>query len=455
MAQPLDVRREFESANFGDFRLSQRLLKLTERLASNPDISFPKLLDVAELEAAYRFFNNEKVTAKAILAPHIRATRDRIGDGRLIVAHDTTTVSFRNGGKRVGLGTGAKGNQVLHAHVSLAITELGAPLGVLATSTHAGVAATEQHGRWLEQALAIEREVGVGRVVHVMDREADDYELFAGMLAGRHRFVVRAAHNRALTKRNGGQQREKLFDLVPTTKPLTTREVTLSPRTGQRRGSKSKQVHPVRSGRIVKLAFAARRVELIRAAGTSSELPESIALNVVRVWELAPVQGEPSVQWVLLTNEPIDDADDVLAIVDAYRSRWVIEELFKALKTGCAVEKRQLETRSSLEKALAIFLPIAWSLLGLRTALRTGRDKRGENLLPPVQMALLREIAERPLPKHPSVQEIVYAIARLGGHLPRNGDPGWLSLSDGYQRLLTLAQGTSMIFAALKIHDQS
>ncbi len=454
MAQPLDVRREFESAEFGDFRLSQRLLKLTERVASNPDISFPKLLDVAELEAAYRFFNNEKVTAAAILAPHIRATRERIGEGRLVVAHDTTTVSFRSGGKRVGLGVGAKGNQVLHAHVSLAVAELGAPLGVLAASTHAGVAATEQHGRWLEQALAIEREIGIGRAVHVMDREADDYELFAGMLAGSHRFVVRAAHNRALTKRNG-ERRTKLFDLVPTTEPLTTREVTLSPRTGQRRGSKSKQVHPVRSGRVVRLAFAARKIELIRAAGASKALPESIALNVVRVWELAPTDGEPSVQWVLLTNEPIDDADDVLAIVDAYRSRWVIEELFKALKTGCAIEKRQLETRSSLEKALAIFLPIAWSLLGLRTALRTARDKRGENLLPPVQMALLREIAERPLPKHPSVQEIVYAIARLGGHLPRNGDPGWWSLSDGYQRLLTLAQGTSMIYAALRKHDQS
>jgi hypothetical protein len=453
MAQPLDVRREFESANFGDFRLSQRLLKLTERLASNPDISFPRLLDVAELEAAYRFFNNGKVTAAAILAPHMLATRERIGEGRVVVAHDTTTISFRNGGKRVGLGVGAKGNQVLHAHVSLAVAELGTPLGVLAASTHAGVAPTEQHGRWLEQAVAVDREIGIGRALHVMDREADDYELFAGMLTGGHRFVVRAAHNRALTKRNGGQ-REKLFDLFPS-EPLATREVTLSPRSGQRRGVKSKQVHPVRSGRAVTLAFAAREVELIRSVSAPRELPESITLNVVRVWELAPVDGGSSVQWVLLTNEPIDDADDVLAIVDAYRSRWVIEELFKALKTGCAVEKRQLESRASLENALAIFLPIAWSLLGLRTALRTGRDKRGENLLPPVQMALLREVAERPLPEHPSVQEIVYAIARLGGHLPRNGDPGWSTLSEGYQRLLTLAQGTSMIFAALRNHDQS
>jgi IS4 transposase len=56
----------------------------------------------------------------------------------------------------------------------------------------------------------------------------------------------------------------------------------------------------------------------------------------------------------------------VAAIVDAYRARWVIEELFKALKTGCQVEKRQLASYEALRIALALFLPIAVRLLSGR-----------------------------------------------------------------------------------------
>jgi hypothetical protein len=46
--------------------------------------------------------------------------------------------------------------------------------------------------------------------------------------------------------------------------------------------------------------------------------------------------------------------------VDCYRGRWTIEEYFKALKTGCQYERRQLETAHSLLNALAILAPVAW-----------------------------------------------------------------------------------------------
>ena len=41
-------------------------------------------------------------------------------------------------------------------------------------------------------------------------------------------------------------------------------------------------------------------------------------------------------------------------------SAQVVEEFFKALKTGCAYETRQLRTYDALVVALMIFLPIAW-----------------------------------------------------------------------------------------------
>ena len=74
-------------------------------------------------------------------------------------------------------------------------------------------------------------------------------------------------------------------------------------------------------------------------------------MNVVRVWETDPPRGQPAVQWVLLTSEKIGSAAALQRVVDIYRKRWLIEEYFKALKTGCSLEKRQVGSFDALRKA--------------------------------------------------------------------------------------------------------
>jgi len=171
-------------------------------------------------------------------------------------------------------------------------------------------------------------------------------------------------------------------------------------------------------------------------------------INIVRVWEMDPPQGEAPVEWVLFTSEPIDTASQVSQVVDWYRTRWVIEEYFKALKTGCAYEKRQLESREALENALALFLPIAWQLLRLRTLARDASDKPATEALPASQLAVLQRVARRPLPQRPTVRDVMLAVAALGGHLKRNGEPGWITLWRGYEELLTLTAGWDLARSA-------
>jgi hypothetical protein len=88
---------------------------------------------------------------------------------------------------------------------------------------------------------------------------------------------------------------------------------------------------------------------------------------------------EEPVEWTLVTTEPIDSPQAVERIVDAYRARWVIEEYLKVIKSGCAYEKRQLESFETLINALAIFIPIAWRLLLLRTLARKYRRRGSSN----------------------------------------------------------------------------
>jgi hypothetical protein len=152
-------------------------------------------------------------------------------------------------------------------------------------------------------------------------------------------------------------------------------------------------------------------------------------------------EGQDPVDWMLYTTEPIDTVADVLKIVDHYRSRWVIEEYFKALKTGCSYEKRQLGTRHALLNALALFIPIAWTLLLLRQQSRSADDPG--SALTEQQIQVLRAVMKRPIPLSPSGRDLLLAVAALGGHIKSNGDPGWLVLGRGFQKLLAYEVGWS------------
>jgi hypothetical protein len=178
--------------------------------------------------------------------------------------------------------------------------------------------------------------------------------------------------------------------------------------------------------------------------------PPTLRLNVVTVQEADPPRGEKPVCWRLLTTEPIDSAVAIEGIVDHYRARWVIEEFFKALKTGCAFEKRQLESFRALVNALAIFSVIAWRLLLLRSVVRRSPEAPAEDALTARQVKVLQTVSKIRGPgvprvdipsTRPTAQDALYAVAQLGGHLKNNGWPGWQVLGLGYDSLLLVELG--------------
>ena len=170
------------------------------------------------------------------------------------------------------------------------------------------------------------------------------------------------------------------------------------------------------------------------------EEPQRLTVNVVYVHETAPPPGADPISWVLITTEPIDTVADIEAVIDHYRARWIIEELFKALKTGCSFEERQLESFATLTKALALFFPIAWQMLVVRAVSRSDPDAPAERVLTPTQIKVLQHYQRQKMPLvSPRAIDALYAIAGLGGHLKQNGPPGWQTLAAGMQELLLMA----------------
>ncbi len=132
------LAEEVVGAPLGDPRRTRRLTHLVTRLARAPERSLPALLTPAELEAAYRFFDNPAITPDALLAPHHEATVARMAAvGTCLVIHDSTSFAFDPHGRRRGLGRIMTAGQGFFAHLSLALRADGsrAPLGLLALAT--------------------------------------------------------------------------------------------------------------------------------------------------------------------------------------------------------------------------------------------------------------------------------------------------------------------------------
>jgi hypothetical protein len=464
-----DVEAELAGADLGDERLRKRLTRVASMAATAPAESFPQLAGTdGELEGVYRFLSNERVTPEKILAPHVHATHARTGGRDVLVLHDTTAFTFRQG-SRVGLGhlhrASRQGKSGFYGHFAFATTADGTrrPLGVVGLRTFVRTGepltkavtghrrfkrANKESARWPEAAIQTSR--ALPSSIHVMDREGDSYDTYRLLKEASVRFVIRARTGWERKGESGGV-RGTFPELAKKTPIRLKRTVELSRRAPTKVDVLNK-THPPRKERTAKLLVYATPLQMKcphHYARSEDGYRGPLEVNVVYVDEPRPPHGQEPVSWMLITNEPIDTREQVERIVDHYRARWIIEEFFKALKTGCAFEKRQLESYAALKNALAVFSVIAWRLLLLRAVSRDTPSAPAEAVATARQLRLLRSLKrlDHPrvrgveLPEHATAHDVLLAVAKLGGHLKQNGPPGWQILGRGYDSLLLLEVG--------------
>jgi hypothetical protein len=70
---------------------------MAQAMAESPATSFPKVFtEDADLEGAYRFFNNRRINPESILRPHVMRTIERVGKSDSVLAiHDSTLMAYR------------------------------------------------------------------------------------------------------------------------------------------------------------------------------------------------------------------------------------------------------------------------------------------------------------------------------------------------------------------------
>jgi hypothetical protein len=430
---------EMLGANFGDERLNRRVALLLKRLADRPEESLPSALQGwGETMAAYRFFNNERVTAEKVLEPHRDATLERAKQFAVVLCVNDTSELDYTGKQILGLGPMTHESALgLYIHPTLAVTPERLCLGVLDQwnwardpNEHGGK--HRQHRlkrsiqdkesfRWVEGYRRVcdwQSTLPDTRLVYVADRDSDLFELFEEGQTGEADWLIRASQDRALT---GG---DHLWQTLREAKVLGTTEFDL-PAT------------PQRAQRRVVQSLRTARVQLRPPYRPDRKLP-SVEVTAILAWEQEPPEGVEPVEWLLLTNLPVNSAEEAEQKVQWYVCRWQIEIYFRILKSGCKVEQLQLQERDRLEVALALYMIVAWRVLYLLMLGRTVPDLSCEVVLAAEEWKAVYLVTQRKPPpaQPPCLGDILVLIARLGGFLARKGDghPGPKALWIGLQR---------------------
>lgn len=446
-AEPIDaeaedwVWTETSSADLGDERLNRRLELMLRRLADQPEKSIPVALrGWSETQAAYRFFDNEKVTAEKVLSPHREATLQRVRQHSVVLCvEDTSELDFTSRTQTEGLGPlNYELTRGIYLHPMLAVTPERLCLGVLGfwrwardASDHGGKDRQDRLARpledkeslrWVEgykNVCALQEKVGETRLVYMADRESDLFELFEAAKENQTAWLIRAAQNRAV--REGGLLREK----VGQSACLGQIEFDLPPGRG-------------RSPRRVVQSLRTARVLLRPPYRPDKKLP---AVEVTALWALEenPPAGEDPIDWLLLSSLPVESFADACEKIQWYLCRWQIEVYFHILKNGCKVEQLQLQSRERIEVALALYLIVAWRVLYLTRLGRTVPDLPCEVAFSRPEWQAVYLVSQRRAPpsQPPPLQEILSLVAGLGGYLARKGDgpPGPKTIWIGLQRV--------------------
>lgn len=423
--------QEFKDLDLGDARRTRRLIKLVDDLSAQPTGSIPVACGGwAETKAAYRLLDNPATDWREILEVHTQQTIKRMqGQPVVLCVQDTTEADFTSQPGIAGLGRLSYDAQHgMFAHPTLAMTPSGLVLGATDCWMWArkpkGQPDIKESIRWVEGYTIVAdlaETVPGSRLVYITDREGD---IRAVMNTAAERdypadYLIRSKHNR---KTSMG---DKLWDRVGGGEAEGELEFTMP-------------AAPDRPARLVRQTLYRERVTLPVRKGAPV-----VTVTAILAREENPPVGEEPIEWKLLTNRTAETLEDIVQLIDWYRRRWLIEILFRIWKSGCKIESLQLGSMERLERALVIYLIIAWRILSLVTWGRDCPDLPCDVVFDIEEWQAAWIVAHRSPPPDapPPLGQMVRLIAGFGGFLGRkhDGHPGPKAIWEGMQKVRAFA----------------
>jgi hypothetical protein len=449
-------QRENYMGKFGDKRLDKRASLLSSLIYFGRTSSIHNLtMTEAEQKGAYRFLSNKKVEEK-ILIDACKERSSYLCEGKdVMVIQDTSEINVDNHRNRLkkGSGIGLTGNNkdlgfFLHSSLVLdASTET-----ILGFSDIQLWHRDEDKEQRVYQKLRIEEKESykwikacvegkkhlskAASITFIEDREGDIYEQFATIPDERTHLIIRSRETRRLS--TGGN----LFEHLAGQPVAGTYSIELVK--DIRKGIESRTATV--EVRFCKVSIA--KPKLVKKA----EIAEKIELYAVEVRELNGPK-EDAVLWRILTTYEITTYEEAVTIVNKYRMRWYIEQLFRLLKKkGFQIESSELESGWALRKLTVMILNSALRVMQMLLAYNNEESQPIEQVFNEEEVQCLKQInttlegdTEKSKNKN-NPKRLAWAtwiIARLGGWKNYNSKrpPGPIVLKRGLDKFTAMYQG--------------
>jgi hypothetical protein len=399
-----------------------------------------------------RFLANKRVKLSELIETWSEPTRQACAGRHVLAIQDTSEIKFSTTPEdRRGLGKikkGAAWGALLHP--MLAVDADSAILLGLAGGcvwTRSGLVSSphgqrrlvdKESARWVDTAEQAKRTLAAARLITVIDdREGDIYAHWARTPAPNVHLITRLMNDHAIVE--GGTVRKALARQPV----LATAVVQLRDRAN-------------RPARTANLSLRFTSLSLKRPQFTpDKDLPPSIPVHVLEVFEQRPPEGADPLHWILITTHTIDSIDAAWQIVGWYRCRWIIEQFFRTLKLkGLRIEDSELTTAERLLKLIAIAARAAVIIMQLVQA-RDGHDEQAASLAFTDQQIKVLAILNTRLQGRTSRQKNPYpintlagaawVIAKLGGwHEHQSKPPGPITFFHGLTYFRALAEGHAL-----------
>ena len=293
--------------------------------------------------------------------------------------------------------------------------------------------------RWIKSAQQTKSQIDSSiKLTIIGDRESDIYEEFYSVPDDRTNLLVRSRCDRKLV-----QQDTKLYDYLASKPVQGSYDLELS--------SNGKRVK-----RTTKVEIKFCEVSIVAPSSFKGEKKEIIltAIEARESSETMPQDGN-LVLWRLLTTHKINSIDQAIECVDWYKKRWLIEELFRVIKTkGFCIESSQLSSGSKLKKLLAMTLEAALTVMRLKLSLNQDESlaetiftEQEQEFLEIMQSKVegLTQKQKNPYPKK-TLAWAAWTIARIAGWsgYSTHGPPGYITIKEGYDKFYLQLEGYLM-----------
>lgn len=439
----------WSQADLGDARLNRRVIAMAAAMVSQPEASLPaQFPDRSDLEGAYRFLSAKRLSLATIGGAAWKLTRQTASAPVVLMVQDTTELDYTQRPTMGGLGPIGDGRgRGLLLHTTLAVVPEAVPqvLGVAHQDVVLRQARpkprpkyndTPESRLWATAATATGRPPVGSRWVHVADRGGDQFRFMDACRQAGSDFLIRMYENRTLEWEEPDAPAPELRRAIAYLRAQPAQHHLLLAVPASQEG-------PARTAQM-QVSWTPVTVPAPSQAPGALREAKPLSVWLVRTWEVeAPPEVKP-LEWMLVTSVAVTTAAEALERITWYTHRWLIEDFHQCLKTGCAIEKRELDQGEDIARLLGICGPIAAGLLQGRQQARQAPTRPASEVVDRLTLKLLAsQVRKLPPLETLTIGQFWEAVARLGGYQgrPSDGPPGWRTLWLGWRRLAPLVAG--------------